>query len=244
MIGAVIAAGATVVNIPDTTGYTVPEQYGSLIRSLKDNVPGIDRAVISVHCHDDLGMAVANTLYGVRNGARQVEGTINGLGERAGNAALEEVVMGVRHLHQADCGVDTQALVSISNLVARASGRPIACNKSIVGEAVFTHESGIHIDGLLKNASTYESFDPSELGRTRRTVLGKHSGSQAVRHAYGALGLVWDDEALTGRVLHRIREHAMRVKQEATPDELRNFLRESNSTCLSAPMYGVAPYQA
>jgi homocitrate synthase NifV len=112
-------------------------------------------------------------------------------------------------------------------LVARASGRQVAFNKSIVGEAVFTHESGIHIDGLLKNASTYESFDPSELGRQRRTVLGKHSGSQAVRQAYGLLGVVLDDDALTARLLARIREHAMRVKQEATHDELRSFLLES-----------------
>jgi len=118
--------------------------------------------------------------------------------------------------------------VPISRLVARASGRQVAFNKSIVGEAVFTHESGIHIDGLLKNASTYESFDPSELGRHRRTVLGKHSGSQSVRQAYGAMGVVLDDDALTGRVLSRIREHAMRIKQEATADELWGFLRDSD----------------
>jgi homocitrate synthase NifV len=124
--------------------------------------------------------------------------------------------------------VDTQALVTISHLVERASGQKVANNKSIVGEAVFTHESGIHIDGLLKNPSTYESFDPSELGRQRRTVLGKHSGSQAVRQAFGAMGVELADDALTSRVLKRIREHAMRVKQEATPDELRHFLRESN----------------
>jgi homocitrate synthase NifV len=130
----------------------------------------------------------------------------------------------VRHLHHADTGVDTQALVPISHLVAKASGRVVASNKSIVGSAVFTHESGIHIDGLLKNASTYESFDPSELGRTRSTVLGKHSGSQAVRQAYALLGVVLDDDALVGRLLARIRAHAMRVKLEATPEELRSFL--------------------
>jgi homocitrate synthase NifV len=171
-----------------------------------------------------MGLATANTLAALRAGATHANTTVNGLGERAGNAALEEVVMALRHLHHADCGVDTQALVPISHLVARASGRAVAFNKSIVGSAVFTHESGIHIDGLLKNASTYESFDPGELGRTRSTVLGKHSGSQAVRQAYALLGVVLEDEALVGRLLARIREHAMRVKQEATADELRGFL--------------------
>jgi len=182
---------------------------------------------IEIHAHNDLGLATANTLAALRAGATHANTTVNGLGERAGNAALEEVVMGVRHLHYADTGIDTQALLPISRLVARASGRQVAVNKSIVGEGVFTHESGIHIDGLLKNASTYESFDPSELGRQRRTVLGKHSGSQAVRQAYSLLGVVLDDEALTARVLTRIRSHAMRVKQEATADELHGFLRES-----------------
>ncbi|OIQ75555.1 2-isopropylmalate synthase [mine drainage metagenome] len=182
---------------------------------------------IEIHSHNDLGLATANTLAALRAGATHANTTVNGLGERAGNAALEEVVMGVRHLHHGETGVDTQALVRISQLVARASGRQVAFNKSIVGEAVFTHESGIHIDGLLKNASTYESFDPAELGRQRSTVLGKHSGSQAVRQAYGLLGVVLDDDGLTGRVLSRIRHHAMRVKQEATTQELHEFLRDS-----------------
>jgi homocitrate synthase NifV len=217
--------GAQRVRFADTLGVLDPFSTHEAIGRLRDAVD----MEIEIHAHNDLGLATANTLAALRAGATHANTTVNGLGERAGNAALEEVVMGVRHLHQADCGVDTQALVAISQLVARASGRPIACNKSIVGDAVFTHESGIHIDGLLKNASTYESFDPSELGRTRRTVLGKHSGSQAVRHAYGALGLVWDDDALTGRVLKRIRDHAMSAKLEATPDELRGFLLESNA---------------
>jgi homocitrate synthase NifV len=172
-------------------------------------------------------MATANTLAALRAGATHANTTVNGLGERAGNAALEEVVMGVRHLHHADTGVNTQALVPISRLVAQASGRPVAFNKSIVGDAVFTHESGIHIDGLLKNASTYESFDPSELGRHRSTVLGKHSGSQAVRQAYKLLGVVLGEGSLTGRLLTRIRDHAMCVKLEPTTDDLRRFLRES-----------------
>ncbi|MDO8441748.1 MAG: homocitrate synthase, partial [Polaromonas sp.] len=195
---------------------------------------------IEIHAHNDLGMATANTLAALRAGATHANTTVNGLGERAGNAALEEVVMGVRHLHHADTGVDTQALVPISRLVARASGRQVAFNKSIVGEAVFTHESGIHIDGLLKNASTYESFDPSELGRQRRTVLGKHSGSQAVRQAYGALGVVLSDGGLTGRLLTRIRNHAMGAKQEPTPEDLHRFLRESRAALVPPPLHAVA----
>jgi len=218
--------GASRIRFADTLGVLDPFTTFEAISRLRDAV----EMEIEIHSHNDLGMATANTLAALRAGATHANTTVNGLGERAGNAALEEVVMGVRHLHHADTGVNTQALLSISRLVARASGRQVAFNKSIVGEAVFTHESGIHIDGLLKNASTYESFDPSELGRHRSTVLGKHSGSQAVRQAYGLLGVVLDDDALTGRVLARIRDHAMRAKREATSDELRNFLRESLAT--------------
>ncbi len=217
------ACGASRIRFADTLGVLDPFTTFEAIARLRAAVD----LEIEIHAHNDLGLATANTLAALRAGATHANTTVNGLGERAGNAALEEVVMGVRHLHHADCGIDTQALVPISRLVARASGRQVAFNKSIVGEAVFTHESGIHIDGLLKNASTYESFDPSELGRERRTVLGKHSGSQAVRQAYGRLGIALQDDALTGRVLARIRDHAMRVKQEASPDELRRFLLES-----------------
>jgi len=217
------ACGASRIRFADTLGVLDPFTTYDAIARLRDAVD----IEIEIHAHNDLGLATANTLAALRAGATHANTTVNGLGERAGNAALEEVVMGVRHLHHACTGVDTQALVTISHLVAHASGRQVAFNKSIVGEAVFTHESGIHIDGLLKNASTYESFDPSELGRQRRTVLGKHSGSQAVRQAYTQMGVVLDDDALTNRLLARIRDHAMRVKQEATPDELRRFLLES-----------------
>ncbi|WP_180125071.1 homocitrate synthase [Rhodoferax sp. BLA1] len=217
------ACGASRLRFADTLGVLDPFTTYDAIARLRDAVD----IEIEIHAHNDLGLATANTLAALRAGATHANTTVNGLGERAGNAALEEVVMGVRHLHHACTGVDTQALVTISHLVAHASGRQVAFNKSIVGEAVFTHESGIHIDGLLKNASTYESFDPSELGRQRRTVLGKHSGSQAVRQAYVQMGVVLDDDALTARLLARIRDHAMRVKQEATPDELRGFLLES-----------------
>lgn len=217
------ACGASRIRFADTLGVLDPFTTYEAIARLRDAVD----IEIEIHAHNDLGLATANTLAALRAGATHANTTVNGLGERAGNAALEEVVMGVRHLHHADTGVDTQALVTISHLVARASGRPVAFNKSIVGEAVFTHESGIHIDGLLKNAATYESFDPSELGRQRRTVLGKHSGSQAVRQAYAQMGVVLDDDALTARLLACIRDHAMRIKQEATSMELHSFLLES-----------------
>jgi len=212
--------GASRIRFADTLGVLDPFTTFDAVARLRDAV----EMDIEIHTHNDMGLATANTLAAFRAGATHANTTVNGLGERAGNAALEEVVMAVRHLHHAETGVDTQALVSISHLVAKASGRAVAFNKSIVGSAVFTHESGIHIDGLLKNASTYESFDPGELGRSRSTVLGKHSGSQAVRQAYALLGVVLDDDALVGRLLARIREHAMRVKQEATADELRSFL--------------------
>jgi homocitrate synthase NifV len=212
--------GAERVRFADTLGVLDPFTTFDAVARLRDAV----EMDIEIHTHNDMGLATANTLAALRAGATHANTTVNGLGERAGNAALEEVVMAVRHLHHAETGVDTQALVSISHLVAQASGRAVASNKSIVGSAVFTHESGIHIDGLLKNASTYESFDPSELGRSRSTVLGKHSGSQAVRQAYALLGVVLDDDALVGRLLARIREHAMRVKLEVTPEDLRNFL--------------------
>ena len=231
------ACGASRVRFADTLGVLDPFTTFDAIARLRDAVD----MEIEIHAHDDLGLATANTLAALRAGATHANTTVNGLGERAGNAALEEVVMGLRHLHHADTGVDTQALVSISKLVATASGRQVAFNKSIVGEAVFTHESGIHIDGLLKHPTTYEGFDPGELGRQRRTVLGKHSGSQAVRQAFDAMGVVMADDALTSRVLARIRDHAMRVKQEATPDDLRRFLRESSAGAAPRGPYHTAP---
>jgi len=216
-------SGAERIRFADTLGVLDPFTTYESVARLRDAVE-LD---IEIHTHNDMGLATANTLAAYRAGATHANTTVNGLGERAGNAALEEVVMAVRHLHHADTGVDTHCLLSISHLVAQASGRVVASNKSIVGSAVFTHESGIHIDGLLKNASTYESFDPSELGRSRSTVLGKHSGSQAVRQAYAQLGVVVDDDKTLGRLLACIREHAMRFKKEATADELRSFLFES-----------------
>ena len=200
MIAAVIAAGATVVNIPDTTGYTVPEQYGSLIRSLRENVPGIERATISVHCHDDLGMAVANTLYGVINGARQVEGTINGLGERAGNAALEEVIMALRT--RADyfgvhTGIDARELYRTSRLVADLLGVKVPPNKAVIGANAFSHSSGIHVDGFLKQRDTYEIMRPEDVGMMEsRVVLTARTGRHGLLDRLGKLGYQLSEEEL------------------------------------------------
>ena len=200
MIGAVIAAGAGVVNIPDTTGYTVPEQYGSLIRRIRENVPGIERAVISVHCHDDLGMAVANTLAGVLNGARQVEGTINGLGERAGNAALEEIVMALRT--RADyfgvhTGVDSRELYRTSRLVADLLGVQVPPNKAVVGANAFSHSSGIHVDGFLKQRETYEIMRPQDVGMGEsRVVLTARTGRHGLLDRLTKLGYPLSEQEL------------------------------------------------
>jgi 2-isopropylmalate synthase len=178
-----VDAGATVVNIPDTTGYTVPEQYGELIRSIVEAVAG--RATVSVHCHDDLGMAVANTLAGVMAGARQVEGTINGVGERAGNAALEEVVMALRtrvDYFGFHTGIDARELHKTSRLVADLMGIQTPPNKAIVGSNAFSHSSGIHVDGFLKQRETYEIIRPEDVGMAESRVVltartGRHSSS-------------------------------------------------------------------
>src|SRR5450830_696764 len=216
------ACGASRIRFADTLGVLDPFTTFEAVARLRDAVD----IEIEIHAHNDLGLATANTLAALRAGASHANTTVNGLGERAGNAALEEVVMGLRHLHQGQTGIDTRALLGISRLVERASGRSVAFNKSIVGEAVFTHESGIHIDGLLKNASTYESFDPAELGRQRRTVLGKHSGAHAVRQAYSALGVEVEDGPMANHLLARVREHAVRVKREPNAADLVRFLSE------------------
>ena len=192
MLQAVIDAGAAVINIPDTTGYTVPEQYGDLIRSIRENVPNIARAIISVHCHDDLGLAVANSLAGIRNGARQVEGTINGIGERAGNAALEEIVMGIRtraDYYGLSIGVEPQEFFRTSRMVADMLGMPVPANKAVVGSNAFAHSSGIHVDGFLKDRQTYEIMRPADVGFTgSRVVLTARTGRAGLRSRLEKLG--------------------------------------------------------
>ncbi len=191
-VEAAIKAGATTINIPDTVGYTVPEEYFALIKMVRDRVPNSDQAVFSVHCHDDLGMAVANSLAGVRAGARQIECTINGIGERAGNASLEEAVMAMRVRNDVMpfwTGVDATMLTRASKLVAAVTSFPVQYNKAIVGRNAFAHESGIHQDGMLKHTQTYEIMMPADVGvKQTSLVMGKHSGRHAFVHKLEELG--------------------------------------------------------
>lgn len=214
--------GVLRVRFADTLGVLDPFSTFEAISRLRDVVD----IEIEIHAHDDLGLATANTLAALRAGATHANTTVNGLGERAGNAPLEEIVMCSRHLLGSDAGIDTTALVDISRLVERASGRAVPANKSIVGGGVFTHESGIHTDGLAKHPATYEGFDPAELGRARSLVLGKHSGSQGVRHAYETLGLSINDR-LVPVLLARIRQHATQHKQAPDATDLYRFLVEA-----------------
>ena len=192
-----IAAGATTVNIPDTVGYTVPDEFAELFRYLRKNVRGIERVRLSVHCHDDLGMAVANSLTAVVAGARQIECTINGIGERAGNCSLEEVVMALKTraaFFNVVTEVNTSRLYPTSRLISSITGMPIPRNKAVVGENAFAHESGIHQHGMLKNPSTYEILRPEDVGLSRsHLVLGKHSGRHAFRERVQALGFELDE---------------------------------------------------
>ncbi len=192
VVEAVISAGARTVNIPDTVGYNVPEQFAEKIRYLMNNVPNIDKAVVSIHCHNDLGLAVANSLAAIHVGARQVECTINGLGERAGNASLEEIVMAVRtrqDYFNVDTRIDTSQIVPCSKLVSNITGFPVQPNKAIVGANAFSHEAGIHQDGVIKARETYEIMRAQDVGwDTNKLVLGKHSGRAALKQRLEALG--------------------------------------------------------
>ena len=191
MVEEVIKAGATVINVPDTTGYTLPEEYGAKINFLINNVPNIDKAILSVHCHNDLGLATANTLAGIQNGARQVEVTINGIGERAGNTSLEEIIMILKahpylNLHSK---IDTLKILALSKKVSRMMNMPVQRNKAIVGENAFSHSSGIHQDGFLKHRENYEIIDPSDLGIDKSSIdLTARSGRAALKHRLSILG--------------------------------------------------------
>lgn len=199
-IDAAIVAGATTINVPDTVGYSHPEEYGKLIRDLREAIPDSDKVIWSTHCHNDLGLAVANSLAGVSNGARQVECTINGLGERAGNAALEEVVMALsvrRDSLPFKSQIDTTKLNTASHMVSRITGFPVQYNKAIVGKNAFAHESGIHQDGMLKNAETYEIMKPEDVGVSKTSlVMGKLSGRNAFRDKLESLGYELDSDGL------------------------------------------------
>lgn len=230
IVEAVIAAGATVVNIPDTTGYCLPEQYGSKIRYLMEHVANIDKAIVSCHCHNDLGMATANTISGVLNGARQVEVTINGIGERAGNTSLEEVVMILR-THKSlnlTTGIDTKRLYPLSLLVSKMMRMPVQPNKAIVGRNAFAHSSGIHQDGVLKNRENYEIINPEEVGvPASAIILTARSGRAALRHHLERLGYHLDQDQLT-----QAYEQFLKIadsKKEVTDDDLVQMMDGKNS---------------
>jgi len=215
-VEAAIKAGATTINIPDTVGYSVPEEYYALIKMVRERVPNSDLARFSVHCHNDLGLAVANSLAGVRAGARQIECTINGIGERAGNAALEEVVMAMRVRNDALpywTVIDTKMLMRASKLVAAVTSFPVQYNKAIVGQNAFAHESGIHQDGMLKNAQTYEIMLPEDVGvKQTSLVMGKHSGRHAFKEKLKELGYELGGNALED-AFQRFKDLADRKKQ-------------------------------
>ncbi len=229
---AVIEAGATTLNVPDTVGYNLPEQFGNTIRQLREKMPNSDKAIFSVHCHNDLGLAVANSLAAVSNGARQVECTINGLGERAGNASLEEVVMTVKTRRDIfDCNVDhidTTQIVSTSRLVSGITGFAVQPNKAIVGANAFAHESGIHQDGVLKHRETYEIMRAEDVGwSANRMVMGKHSGRNAFKTRLADLGIEFESEQALNDAFARFKELADK-KHEIFDEDLQALVTETN----------------
>ena len=223
VVEAVIKAGATVVNIPDTTGYCLPEEYGNKIKYLMEHVDGIEKAVISTHCHNDLGMATANTFSGVLNGARQVEVTINGIGERAGNTSLEEIAMILKcHKHLGiDTNINTTKIYSTSRMVSGLMNMPVQPNKAIVGRNAFAHSSGIHQDGVLKNVQTYEIIDPKDIGLDDNSiVLTARSGRAALKYRLQVLGVNIDDEKKLDKLYNKFLALADRKKEVNDEDIL------------------------
>ncbi len=233
VVEAVIDAGASTVNIPDTVGFTEPEEFGSLIKAIRGNVPNINKAVISVHCHNDLGLAVANSLAAIKNGARQVECTVNGIGERAGNAAVEEIVMAIKTRKDIFCDMETRIQTShiykVSRLVSKLTGFTVAPNKAIVGGNAFRHESGIHQDGILKERSTYEIIRPEEVGFTGTgIVLGKHSGRHALNMRLKELGFNLSDEQVD-KINLRFKSLADK-KKNIFDDDLVSIVEDETGT--------------
>jgi 2-isopropylmalate synthase len=235
VIEAVIRAGATTVNIPDTTGYCLPHQYGEKIAYLVNNVPNIDKAIISCHCHNDLGLATANSIYGVINGARQIECTINGLGERAGNTSLEEVVMVLRQ--HSDLGfytdINTKMLNPMSRLVSDTMRMSVQPNKAIVGANAFSHSSGIHQDGFLKDALTYEIINPEDVGaECSKIVLTARSGRSALAHRFQKLGYNFNRNDID--VLYEQFLKVADSKKEVIEEDLNALARQYNAVAVSA----------
>ncbi len=230
---AVIEAGATTLNVPDTVGYNLPHQFGETIRQLRERMPNADKAVFSVHCHNDLGLAVANSLSAVQNGARQVECTINGLGERAGNAALEEIVMAVRtrrDIFDCNTGLDTTQIVTCSKLVSNITGFPVQPNKAIVGANAFAHESGIHQDGVLKSRETYEIMRAEDVGWSQnRMVMGKHSGRNAFKTRLEELGITFASVEELNAAFARFKDLADK-KHEIFDEDLQALVTDSGTS--------------
>ncbi len=228
LITAVIDAGANVVNLPDTVGYAVPEEFGQFIRYIMENVPNIDQTIISIHCHDDLGMAVANSLAGIANGARQVEVAVNGIGERAGNASLEEIIMALytrKSFYEKELNVNYREIYRTSRLVSNLTGMVIAPNKAVVGLNAFAHESGIHQDGVLKERTTYEIMSPELVGLSRSNlVLGKHSGRHAFKDRLIELGYNLKDDELD-RAFIDFKEIADK-KKSVNDDDLEALIKD------------------
>jgi len=232
---AVIDAGAKIVNLPDTVGYAEPAEYGKMVKYVIDNVPNMDDAIISVHCHNDLGLAVANSLEAIRNGARQVECTINGIGERAGNASLEEVVMNLKtrpDFFNIDTNINTQELFKSSQMVSRFTGITIQRNKAIVGKNAFAHEAGIHQHGVLSNPLCYEIMNPDDIGKKTELVVGKHSGKHAIEKGLIELGYKFDKDSLLAIVqaVKSLADKQKTVLQEDIMAIADDVLNTSNKT--------------
>ncbi len=223
---AVISAGATVVNIPDTTGYCLPGEYGEKIKYIYNNVPNVDKATISIHCHNDLGLATANTLAGIMNGARQVEVTVNGIGERAGNTSLEEVVMALK-VHKElgfETGIDATRLFPVSQLVSGLMRMPVQANKAIVGRNAFAHSSGIHQDGFLKHSENYEIMNPHDVGVDKSMiVLTARSGRHALKHRLELLGFRYDKLTLDG--IYTLFLDMADIRKEVNDKDLMELVR-------------------
>jgi len=223
------AAGASRFRFADTLGMLDPFATFERIRDLR----AIVDLEIEMHAHDDLGLATANTLAAVRGGATHVNTTVHGLGERAGNAALEEVAMGLKHIEHKATGVDLSGFAGLSRLVSRASGKPVAWHKSLVGRGAFTHEAGIHVDGLLKDTANYQGIDPAEMGRRHRLMLGKHSGTTGVRLAYAEMLQLEIPPEEAARVLPLVRRFVTRTKRSPSPRDLKRFLVEIDQAAMS-----------
>lgn len=230
IITKVIDAGACVINLPDTVGYVHPEEYGAMFRYIRERVPNIDRVKLSAHCHDDLGMAVANSLAAIENGVEQIEGTINGIGERAGNAALEEVALALytrRDHYQAETSLNLSQTIRTSQLVSKLTGMPVPSNKAVVGANAFAHESGIHQDGVLKNKLTYEIIEPELVGlSSNRIVMGKHSGRHAFKEKCQEMGLELSEEAF--QKLFEAFKDLTAKKKEVTEDDILTLVMNTN----------------